>query len=425
MEIKNMEIIKWINYVISIIFMVCYAYQIFYIVVPNIAPLFKRKKPHKKAALHKYAVLISARNERSVITQLIDSINNQDYPTELITIFVVADNCTDDTVQLARNAGAVVYERFNDKQVGKGYALNYLLERISEDYEHGSFDAYFVLDADNLLSENYITEMNKTFSDGYNVLTSYRNSKNYDSNWISAGYALWFLREAKYLNQARMLLHTSCAVSGTGFMFSQKILDKMGGWNFFTLTEDIEFTVYNIVNGEKIGYCGTAVLYDEQPVKFSQSWRQRLRWAKGYLQVFRKYGFKLIGGILTKFSFSCFDMTMTIMPAIVLTAIAMIANIITVIFGIASGGNVLIAFQSIFEAIANAYLLMFLVGTITTVTEWKQIHTTPLKKIFYIFTFPLFMFTYVPIAVTAMFAKVEWKPIEHSHAKTLEEVRTK
>lgn len=420
-----MEIIKWINYVISIVFMVCYSYQMLYIIVPYIAPLFKRKTPQKKAPLHKYAILISARNEQSVITQLIDSIKKQDYPTELITIFVVADNCTDDTAKLARNAGAVVYERFNNKQVGKGYALNYLLQKINEDYAHGSFDAYFVFDADNLLSENYITEMNKTFSQGYNVLTSYRNSKNYDSNWISAGYALWFLREAKYLNQARMLLNTSCAVSGTGFMFSQNILDKMGGWNFFTLTEDIEFTVYNIVNGEKIGYCGTAVLYDEQPVKFSQSWRQRLRWAKGYLQVFRKYGFKLIGGIFTKFSFSCFDITMTIMPAIVLTVAAMLANIMAVIFGIASGSDVFIALQSILEAIFNTYLLMFLVGMITTISEWKQIHTTPLKKIFYMFTFPVYMFTYIPIAVTAMFTKVEWKPIEHSHAKTLEEVRMK
>lgn len=416
-----MEIIKWINYIISVIFMVCYTYQLFYIVVPYI----KRKKPHKQAVLHKYAVLISARNEQSVITQLIDSINNQDYPSELITIFVVADNCTDKTAEMAQNSGAIVYERFNNQQVGKGYALNYLFEQIKNDYVNENFDAYLILDADNLLSENYITEMNKTFSDGYNILTSYRNSKNYDSNWISAGYALWFLREAKYLNQARMLLNTSCAVSGTGFMFSRQILDKMGGWNFFTLTEDIEFTVYNIVNGEKIGYCGTAVLYDEQPVKFSQSWHQRLRWAKGYLQVFRKYGFKLIGGIITKFSFSCFDITMTIMPAIVLSIVAMLANLITIIFGIVSGDNILIVFQSLFEAISNGYLLMFLVGMITTISEWKQIHTTAFKKILYMFTFPLFMFTYIPIAVTALFKKVEWKPIEHNHAKTLEEVRMK
>ena len=132
--------------------------------------------------------------------------------------------------------------------------------------------------------------MNRTFCDGYDIITSYRDSKNYGSNWISAGYALWFLRETRYLNHARFLLGTSCAVSGTGFFFSQRILEKNGGWPFHLLTEDIEFTVHNIINGEKVGFCSKAVLYDEQPVSFRQSCRQRMRWAKGYIQVFQKYG---------------------------------------------------------------------------------------------------------------------------------------
>ena len=91
---------------------------------------------------------------------------------------------------VTRAHGAIVYERFNDKLVGKGYALEYLLDRIGEEYGD-VFDAYMVFDADNLLSEDYISRMNETFSDGYRIITSYRNSKNYGDNWISAGYALW------------------------------------------------------------------------------------------------------------------------------------------------------------------------------------------------------------------------------------------
>lgn len=127
--------------------------------------------------------------------------------------------------------------------------------------------------------------MNETFSDGYRIITSYRNSKNYGDNWISAGYALWFLREAKYLNNARYLLGTSCAVSGTGFMFSREILKSCGGWPFHLLVEDIEFTIHNIVSGEKVGYCPRAVLYDEQPTKFSQSWEAAH--APGRADIFR------------------------------------------------------------------------------------------------------------------------------------------
>ena len=198
------------NFVLSLIFFVCYAYQMGYIFVPF---LFKSKKLPINKCVNRYAVLICARNEEAVLPTLIDSIKNQTYNGELITVFVAADNCTDNTAKLAKDAGAVVYERFNDKKVGKGYALQFLLENIYKDFGKRYFDGFFVFDADNVLEENYIEEMNRTFSQGYRIVTSYRNSKNYGDNWISAGYALWFLREAKYLNNSRMLLNSSCAVS--------------------------------------------------------------------------------------------------------------------------------------------------------------------------------------------------------------------
>ena len=227
-----MKPIELINFLIISLFFICYSYQFFYIPVS----LFKKPKAHREPKPHRFAVLIAARNERSVIGELIDSINAQDYPAHLIKIFVIADNCTDDTALIAQAHGAEVYTRRDSLHVGKGYALNFLLEKIARDYPAGSFDAFIVLDADNVIAPNYITEMNKTFSDGYGIITSYRNSKNYGDNWISAGYALWFLREARYLNNARMLLGSSCAVSGTGFLFSGEILERCGGWNFFLLT---------------------------------------------------------------------------------------------------------------------------------------------------------------------------------------------
>jgi cellulose synthase/poly-beta-1,6-N-acetylglucosamine synthase-like glycosyltransferase len=168
-----MEALKLINFIISILFFACYVYQILYIPIP----LLWKEKQHKKTRLHRYAVLIAARNEESVITHLIDSIKNQTYPAELITVFVVADNCSDNTASLAREHGAIVYERFNTQQIGKGYAMDYLTQRIARDYGKNRFDGYFVFDADNLLKEDYIEEMNKTFSDGYQIVTSYRTLK--------------------------------------------------------------------------------------------------------------------------------------------------------------------------------------------------------------------------------------------------------
>lgn len=381
-----------------------------------------RKKEHKAIKKHKFAVLISARNEEKVIGNLIETIKNQDYPQKLIKIFVVADNCTDNTAKVSKDAGAIVFERFNQLKVGKGYALDFLLQKIKEKYSKEKFDGYFVFDADNLLRPNYITEMNKTFSDGYEVITSYRNSKNYGDNWISAGYALWFLRESKFLNQSRMLLGTSCAVSGTGFMFSDKILKKYGGWKFFLLTEDIEFSVNNILNDIRIGYCSSAILYDEQPVKFSQSWNQRMRWAKGYLQIIGKYGINLAKKALLGLNFSAFDMTMVMMPAVILTVVGIVCNISISVLSLLAGKGLWVSLESILEFTRNSYMMMYAIGLITTITEWKQIHTTTFKKILYTFTFPIFMATYIPISFVAFFKKVEWKPIEHTKVKTLDEV---
>lgn len=436
-----MDTMYFINSVFGLLFLICYAYQLVYILIT----LVKKRRPHKAKEItyHNFAVMISARNEETVIAELISSIKNQTYPTDKVTVFVVADNCTDSTAQIARNAGAVVYERNDNVKVGKGYALDFLLKHIDEDYERYAFDAFFVFDADNILDPTYIEEMNKTYCDGYKALTSYRNSKNFGDNWISAGYALWFLRESKYLNNSRMILGSSCAISGTGFMIDRSFLeDENGkkGWHYFLLTEDIEFTTSSIVDGKIIGYCGDAVLYDEQPVKFRQSWDQRMRWAKGYLQVFKNYGSGLIRGMRRynrndnkekvkrrKASrFSCFDMTMTIMPAMILSGVLFVMDIILGLILLVVHNDVHNGITMLTLPIIDASVLTFFIGLITTITEWKQIHTSTPKKILYTFTFPLFMLTYIPIALVAVFSKkVEWKPIKHTKKVKLEDIHAK
>lgn len=414
-----METLANVNFALGILFFFAYGYQMFYILVPFFRKHRKHKEPIKKNRL---AILVSARNEELVIGNLLESIDGQDYDKSLLKVFVVADNCTDQTAEIARGYGAIVYERFDKTLVGKGYALDWLLDNIKNDGYWDDIDAFLVFDADNVLMPNYITEMNKTFSDGYEAATSYRNSKNYGDNWISAGYGLWYLRESKYLHNSRMLMNTSCAISGTGFLVSKRLIEKHGGWKFFLLTEDIEFSICNVVEGEKIAYCAGAELYDEQPVTFKQSWKQRLRWSKGFFQVFGKYGWRLVKGIFKGKSFACFDMIMNIMPAFIITNLSIIISLISIILGLATGSNFTPVLRSFTGYLSFTYSLMFAIGMITTVTEWKKIHCSNWKKIFYVFTFPIFMFTYLPISAVALFKKVRWEPIEHTRSKSIKDI---
>ena len=408
-----MYTLKTINIILTIIFFACYAYQFFYIPVRLFFAKRTEEKEKAKMVLkpHTFAFLICGRNEEAVIGDLIDSIRNQDYDQSLLTVFVMADNCTDHTAEVARAHGAVVYTRDNLKEIGKGYALQELRRHITEDYPEG-FDGYFVFDADNVLAPNYVTEMNKCFCAGNDVITSYRNSKNFGQNFVTMGYGVWFLHEASFLNHPRKILGASCAVSGTGFLFSRKVADEIVDWPYHLLTEDIEFSADRITHGKSISYCPSAEFFDEQPTKLKTAWRQRMRWARGYLQVIRHYGWRLIKGIF-KGSFACFDMSMNIMPAYILTIASIALNVTLAIWGTIIGDDIMIAVWSILRLLGSAFGAVFVIGAFAVITDWKRIHMTTAKKILSMLFFPFYMATYVPIAVAALFIRSEWKHIPH------------
>ena len=259
-------------------------HKAFYFVI---GMFFTRKfKPAKKQ--YKYAIMIAARNEKYVIGNLIDSINKQDYPKDKITIFVVADNCDDNTAEIARSKGAICYERFDPDHRTKGYALEFLVDRIKENYGIESFDGYFIFDADNLLKRNYITKMNDAFDSGEKIITSYRNTKNFDENWIASTYALHWIRSIRTNHRARSVLRLATNIQGTGFLFHNEIIRD--GWHYTSLTEDRALTADAVAQGYRISYQDEAEFFDEQPINLKVALRQRLRWSKGHLQAFAESG---------------------------------------------------------------------------------------------------------------------------------------
>lgn len=412
------------NTIVGLVFSVCFLYQVVFFFIGLIRGQVKIP-PAKKQ--HTYAFFIAAHNEEAVIANLVKSIKDQDYPSELIDVFVVADACTDNTAQAAREAGAIVYERNDLSRKGKSWVMDYGFDRILREYP-GKHEAFFIFDADNLLSRDYATIMNDAFDQGYLALTSYRNSKNFGSSWISSAYATWFIREARYLNNARMICHTSCAVSGSGYLVSAKLIEGMKGWDFHTLTEDIQFSTFCAIHGVRIGYA-PAEFFDEQPVTLKASIKQRMRWTKGFYQVLFTYGRHMFKSIGKFHRFAAYDMLMVVGPAMLLTLMCLLVNVTFIAVGslshgfLATDAEIEMAIGSIIMMLAYMYGTFFVMGLSTTITEWKHIHCPQKWRIFTnLFTFPLFMFTYVPLTVAALFLKVDWVPTPHDVSVTLDEV---
>lgn len=413
------EILKTISLALGLLSALCYAYQIVYLFLPLL------KKPPKLQAEKplRYAILIAARNEEAVLPHLLQSIRAQDYPSRLFTTYVIADNCTDRTAQIAEEGGARVFTRFDRTRVGKGYALNFLLERIAAADGLENYDAFLVFDADNLLRPDFIRQINRVASAGYDVFCSYRNSKNFGANWVSAGHGVWYLHESVHLNHSRMLLGNPCMVNGTGFGFTRQLLEKCGGWHFFTLTEDMEFSVWCITHGVRAGYCGDAMLYDEQPQTFRQSWRQRTRWIQGGVQVSIRYAGELFLGILRggRKSLHCLE-------AITLSlwgyGTGFLCTVLSLVATYLSSGVAGLCWPLLW-ILVSAYFTAFGVGAITLATEKKRIRATRAQKIMGLFAFPVHMLTYIPIAASSLFRKYHWPPIEHTAAVSITEIGKK
>ena len=235
-----------------------------------------KEKPLLIDKKHRFIIALPANTEETVIGNLIKSLKMQDYDKDLFDIYVIADNCTDNTAKIARENGAIVYERFDETKKTKGYALNWFLSKMK--VKKDDYDALLVFDADNIVDKNFLNVMNKKLCQGEVLVQGYRDIKNPTDTWVSGGYAIFYWTMNRLYHLARYNMGLSPLINGTAFMVKwDMLIDE--GWNTKTLTEDIEFALINISKGVKLGWAKDAIVYDEQPLTFKQSWKQRERWS--------------------------------------------------------------------------------------------------------------------------------------------------
>jgi cellulose synthase/poly-beta-1,6-N-acetylglucosamine synthase-like glycosyltransferase len=252
----------------------------------------------------RFALIIAAHNEELVIAHIIESLSLQNYPRELYDIFVIADNCTDRTAEIAATHGATVYERFNSEERGKGYALEWMFGKIYE--MENRYDVVSVFDADNLVSSNFLTEMNKQLCKGHKVVQGYIDSKNPFDSWITCSYSISFWLSNRIFQLSRYYLGLSCGLCGTGFCIDLEVLRKIK-WGATCLTEDLEFTMKLALNGMKVAWAHEAVVYDEKPLTLKQSWQQRKRWMQGHADCASRFLGPLFGKAFKEGDLTAFD----------------------------------------------------------------------------------------------------------------------
>lgn len=422
-----MSILNTVIRVLTVAVTVFTAYQIAYLIIGFFSPKIKYKPCGK---VRRYAVVICARNEENVIGKLIESIHSQTYDRDKIKIFVCADSCSDNTAKICREMGCKVYERHNEDpaRARKGFALEWLFDMIRADYDITYFDGFAFFDADNVLAPTWFEKMNDAFGENTDIVTTYRNTKNFDTNFISAAYGIHFYRGTVQYHRPRQRLGTCTHIAGTGYVLKPYLLE--GGWHFTGLTEDAELTQYIAASGGKIAFCEEAEFFDEQPHNFKVMFRQRLRWAKGRLAVFCKHGWLNLKGIFNskgvRSMWSNYDIFWYMFPGGLFAAfLSIISAVAGLVVGIMAGTAISSAvgeisgadfYLNLLYTAAMGYLGYTVKAAIVVIRERRHIHCSIGRQILYVFTFFWFDLVNLPISIVSLFMRVRWKPIVHDKA---------
>ncbi len=367
---------------------------------------------------HRFAIVVTARNEEAVIANLINSLHKMDYPSEYYEIFIVADNCTDQTAAIARSLGATVKERFDDKRKSKGYALNWFFSSFFEEYGD-QFDSCMIIDADNVVSREYLTVMNQQRNLGKQVVVGYRHGKNPSDSAISGCNSLFWLMQRRAHDQPRAVIGLSLlSTGGSGFVFDLSLI-KETGWVTETITEDIEFALTAIEKGVVIGYANTARNYDEQPKSWKVTYKQQIRWKVGTKQLWKMKSGRFLKQVFQG-NFRAFDPFMYLQgfPVMIIAPIAWVLSLLS---------RFMLTFDlpglvsSVAVAALVGYLLLFVFGVFLATAEGQRWEGQ--WKAFLLF--PIFIVLTSLISYPALFTQnPRWDPIKHEDTRTIEEMQS-
>ena len=370
-----------------------------YTAIVSLFFLLPRRKIPRAQAKTRFAVLLAARNEEAVIGRTVGQLLAQQYPAELFDVYVIPNNCTDDTEGAARRAGAQILPCLGPVR-NKGDALHCAFAALKD----SGYDAHRVFDADNLVDPDFLARMNDAFCAGAQAAKGKQTAMNPHDAWISGCYDLYFENFNLLYNRPRGNLGLSAKLVGTGFAVSQALMDRLGGWNTETMAEDAEFAAQCAMAGVKVWWVPEALTYDEEPITFHQSMVQRRRWCSGVMAVAGRYLPRLWRRVPSRNFFFCLDFAVFLsMPMV--QVLALLPGIWAVAQAVAAENWLILvaSLLSFWGGLTLTALALALVGRRKLRPMWKSI-----------VLYPLFTASWYPLHILAVLKKTRvWKPIAH------------
>lgn len=353
----------------------------------------------KKNSNTKFAIFIAARNESKVIASTLRALTESSYPLKKFDIYVMVQESDDPTIEICKGFKNVYcYVRETTDQ-GKGYVLDEIVKKILK-YER-KYDAYLVLDADNIVEYEYLSRMNDAFQEGFDIVVGNRNNKNWNSSATSGASGLTF-SIINFQNELKTRFGEMVLLTGTGFCIKASIINSLGGWPFHSLTEDYEISKYAEENKLTSCYVSDAIFYDEQPIHLSDSIKQRTRWVKGFMdnqkgrRKMNLQGFAAFGAALSFIAFVIYNLVLSIIELV-------------------SGKGDIRHIYFVMASVLFYYVVVFVISLIIFLKDRKNNDIRPIRAILVSLYHPIFLATYI-ISFFRMFKKKgkTWEVIPHS-----------
>jgi len=387
----------------------------------SLAGIIRKKNKVRHEPKKTFAVLVAAHNEETVVGALVENLLKLKYPRDMYDIFVICDNCTDNTANIVRSyEGVYACERTNPTLRGKGYAIEWMLKEL---WKHPrQYDAIVMFDADNLASPEFLSEMNNDLCNGARVIQGYLDTKNPHDSWITAAYGVTYWYCNRLWQLSRRNLNMANFLGGTGMCFETALLKEMG-WGATSLVEDLEFTARCVSRGVNPVFNYDAKVFDEKPLTFKASSRQRLRWMQGHFTVARRYFFPLLWKSIKERNLAKFDMALYTITVYTVLATFLLSAVLWVDAAFFDGPNVMTFYQFLPPWVAIVSLLASCVTFVLAlilegVRSWR-IYVS-------LITFPIFLLSWWPITFYAFFTQNNktWSHTEHTRVVRLEEVQS-